>query len=187
MLGIFSKEEKTGNKKMIENLVLFLVLLIIVIVVINSLGDKEETTETNSITNQILVANKEKTLEEKIEDTLSLIDGAGKVRVLITYANGIEQIPMYNTKQNTTTIQESDTQGGTRKTEETSNEQNIIFNENGNTKTPVIKQTINPKIVGVIVIAEGASNAGVKQNLINALEALLDVPAHRVQVFARKS
>lgn len=187
MLGIFSKEEKTGNKKMIENLVLFLILFIIVIIVINSLGENKETTQINSVANQVVVSNKDKSLEEKIEDTLSLIDGAGRVSVLITYANGIEQVPMYNTKQNTTTIQESDTQGGVRKTEEINNEQNIIFNENGNTKTPVIKQTINPEIMGVIIVSEGAGNISVKQNLINALEALLNVPAHRVQVFARKS
>ena len=186
MLGLFSKEEKTGNKKMVENLVLFLVLLIIVIIVINSLGENLDSTETNSMSTQVITSNKEKSMEEKIEEILSLIDGAGKVDVLITYANGVEQIPMYNTKQNTTTIEETDNQGGARKTEEVNNENNIIFNENGNVKTPVIKQTINPKIVGVIIVSEGANNVSVKQNLINALEALLDIPAHRVQIFARK-
>lgn len=187
MLGIFSREEKTGNKKMVENLVLFLVLFIIVIVVINSLGEKSNVTDVNGVVPQVITSNKEKSMEEKIEDVLSLIEGAGKVDVLITYANGVEQIPMYNIKQNTTTIEETDNQGGARKTEEVNNEQNVIFNENGNAKTPVIKQTINPKIVGVIIVSEGASNVGVKQNLISALEALLDIPAHRVQVFARKS
>lgn len=190
MLALFSKENITGKKKIIENLVLFLVLFIIVIVVINSLGEQnDELIQTSNLSNQILESNNknEMTLEEKLENILSLIEGAGKVNVLITYSNGMEQIPMYNTKQNTTIIQESDTAGGTRKTEENNNEQIIIYNENGNIKTPVIKQTINPKIVGVLVIAEGAENINVKENLIKAVESTLDVSAHRVQVFARKN
>jgi len=107
--------------------------------------------------------------------------------VLITYSNGIEQVPMYNLKQNTTTTQEMDKTGATRKTEEVSEEQNIIFNEIGNEKTPVIKQTINPKVIGVVVVADGANNMGVKENLIKAVESMLDVSSHRVQVFARKN
>ena len=189
MLSLFSKEKLSGNKKIIENLVLFLILFIIVIVVINSLGEKETTSTHVGSINQIDYVsnnNNEKTLEEKLQDILSLIDGAGKVNVLISYSNGIEQVPMYDVKQNTTTVQESDTSGGVRKTEEISNEQNIIFNENGNVRTPVIKQTINPKVVGVLVIADGANNLNVKENLIKAVEATLDVSAHRVQVFARK-
>ena len=38
---LFTKDKIVGNKKIIENMVLFLVLFIIVIVVINSLENKE--------------------------------------------------------------------------------------------------------------------------------------------------
>lgn len=186
MLSIFTKEKTTGNKKIIENLVLFLILFIIVIVVINSLGEEAESVQSNvQLTTSI--KQDEKNQEEKLEEILSFIEGAGKVDVLITYSDGIEQIPMYNTKQSTTTIQEADISGGTRKTEEISKEQNIVYNEEGNLKTPVIKQTINPKIVGVIVVADGAKSLSVKESLMNAVEATLDVSAHRIQVFARKN
>lgn len=189
MFEFLKKENITGNKKTIENLVLFLVLFIIIIVVINGLGKNEtKTVQSNSSDEKILSLDnyKEKTQEEKLEEILSLINGAGKVDVLITYSNGMEQIPMYNTKQSTTTVQEADTAGGTRKTEETSNEQTVIYNENGNNKTPVMKQVINPKAVGVIVVADGAGIVNVKEDMIKAIEAILDVPAHRVQVFSRR-
>lgn len=194
MLSIFAKEStKEGkkvneNKKLLENLVLILILIIIVIVVMNV--PKKETSENqkesvlNTISTQ--VNEKEETLENKLENILSYIDGAGKVEVLITYQNGIEQVPMYNIKQNTVITEEADKAGGTRKTEETNQEQNIIFKENGNEKTPVIKQTINPEIIGVIVVAEGAGNLSVKESLMKAVEATLAVPSHRIQVFARK-
>ncbi|MBO5143307.1 MAG: stage III sporulation protein AG [Clostridia bacterium] len=187
-MSLFTKDKIVGNKKIIENMVLFLVLFIIVIVVINSLENKESNTIISNTNVEQIVEHKGKveTLEEKMANILSLINGAGKVDVLITYSSGSEQIPMYNTKQNTIITEESDKAGGTRKTEEVSNEQNIIFNENGNVKTPVLKQTINPQIVGVLVVADGAENINIKENIINAVKAALDVPSHRVQVFARK-
>lgn len=190
MLSLLSKEKMSGNKKIIENLVLFLVLFIIVIVVINTLVEPNTKTvqsESEIYSKENYIAKTEMSLEEKLEEILSLISGAGKVNVLITYFNGIEQVPMYDTKQNTTTIQESDKEGGNRKTQEVSTEQNIIFNEENNNKTPVIKQIINPKVTGVIVVADGADNMVIKEKLINAVEASLDVPTHKIQVFARNS
>ena len=189
MLQIFSKDKVGENKKLIENLVLFLVLFIIVIVVMNTLTKESSKEENSSLTNQvnaIIKTEKEETLEEKMENILSFIQGAGKVEVLITYENGIEQIPMYDSKQNTTITEEMDKSGGTRKTEEISQEQNIIFEETGNEKVPVIKQMITPEIVGVLVVAEGAESLAVKENLMKAVEASLNVPSHRIQVFARK-
>jgi len=190
MLQLFSREKLGENKKIVENLVLFLVLFIIVIIVMNVLSEEESNKmDENSVINKVNAITKEEkeaTLEEKLETILSYIDNAGKVEVLITYQTGTKQIPMYNVKQNTTITQEADKAGGTRKTEETSQEQSIIFEENGNEKNPVIQQMINPEIVGVLVVAEGAGNLQVKENLMKAVEATLNVPSHRIQVFARK-
>lgn len=190
MLQIFSKDKINENKKIVENLVLFLILFIIIIVVMNALtnNDKENIEDFSKVAqvNKILVEEKEKSLEDKLKSILSYIDGAGKVEVLITYKTGTKQIPMYNVKQNTTVTQEADKSGGTRKTEETNQEQTIIFEEDGSNKNPVITQMINPEIVGVIVVAEGAGNLQVKENLMKAVEAALNIPSHRIQVFSRK-
>lgn len=194
MFSIFTKE-KSGeekkvneNKKKIENLVLITILLIIVIVVMNVPKKEEKNDVEKAISSQVEYnqLETEETLEERMEKILSYIAGAGNVDVLITYKNGIEQVPMYNTKQNTVITEEADNAGGTRKTEETNEEQSIVFKEEGSEKTPVVKQTINPEIIGVIVVAEGAESLSVKENLIKAVEATLDVPSHRIQVFARK-
>lgn len=190
MLQMFSKENLGGNKKIVENLVLFLLLFIIVIIVMNVLNkeDKIENNETYLVSkvNASISEEKEETLEEKLEKILSYIEGAGKVEVLITYQTGTMQIPMYNVKQNTIITQEADKAGGTRKTEQINEEQTVIFEENGNEKNPVIKQMMNPEIVGVLVVAEGANNLTIKENLMKAIEATLNIPSHRIQVFARK-
>lgn len=179
--------EKFNNKKSIENLVIFLVLCIIVMIVINALTDEKETVSNNAESSMIFATNtvSEKTLEIKLAEILSMINGAGKVDVMISYINEVEKIPMTDTKITTTVVSEKDSNGGERKTEETSTEENIIYEESNNLKSPVVKQSILPEIVGVIVVAEGANNIAVKENLIKAVEATVNVPSHRIQVFSR--
>ncbi len=188
--------EKLNNKKMIENAVIFLILAIIVMIVINSVFSTEDNqkNDVGNSTNELLEQTNSKNLNvekselsKELEEILSLISGAGKVSVMISYKNDTEKIPMIDTKVTTTIVSEKDSGGGERKTEETNTEESVVFEENGNSKNPVIKHEINPQVVGVVVVAEGASNNVVKENLIKAVEAAIDVPSHRIQVFARKS
>ena len=89
---------KLNSKKGIENLVIFLVLVIIVMVVINSLfNEKENKIVTTS--NVDVTSKGNNTLEEKLENILSTISGVGKVKVMISYANSIEKVPIYDTKE----------------------------------------------------------------------------------------
>ena len=61
----------------------------------------------------------------------------------------------------------------------------LIYEEKNSVKVPAIKQTIMPEVVGVIVVAEGAGSQVVKENIKNAVEAVVNISAHRIQVFAK--
>lgn len=183
---LMEKLKEKNSKRFVENAVIFLILLVIVIIVINSLYGKEEKEEVVA-TNHLVVDQAEpEGLETKLSKILSMIEGAGKVNVMISYLSTEEQVPLYDWKENTTVTEEKDKEGGTRKTEQTSNEQSVIYEESNNQRTPVIKQTKMPEIIGVIVVAEGANNIKVKDNLIKAVEATVNVAAHRIQVFAKQ-
>ena len=185
----FLEKIKNGEqKKLIENSVIFLMLFIIIIIVMNTLFTSEENT-VSSTTNMLPIKEEgmNDNLDEMLEEILSLIEGTGKVDVMISYLNGIEQVPMYDEKISTTITEESDTAGGKRKTNQTNNEHNVIFEEKNNMKMAVIKQTIMPEIIGVIVVAEGANDIRVKENIIKAVEATVNVPSHKIQVFTMKN
>ena len=47
---------------------------------------------------------------------------------------------------------------------------------------PVVIMEERPKAVGVIVVAEGADNLAVREQVANAIQVLLDIPAHKVTV-----
>lgn len=181
--------EKFNNKKMIENLVIFLILAVIVMIVINSVYKESDSStqnvSTSNVINTTLNTEAEKSIEERLSLILSQIRGAGKVDVMISYQTEVQKVPMTDVKTTTTVTNEKDSNGGERKTEEINKEESVIYEETGSSKVPVVKQNLLPEIVGVIVVADGAGSLSVKENLIHAVEAIVDVPTHHIQVFAR--
>lgn len=194
---IKTKNQNT-NKKKIENLVMFLVLLIITIIAINIiLGDNKKSnqngnmqpTEYTQLSNETynnssnISNNSEYNLEQELENVLSKIAGVGQVKVLITYSESSEIIPMYNEKSTESTTQETDTNGGVRTIQQADNSKEIIYEEKSNGKIPITKKVVLPKIEGAIVIAEGADNTNTKVDIIQAVGAVTGLPTHKVQVF----
>ena len=196
--------EQIGNdKRKIENLVFFIVVLIITIVIINVIwngNDKKQNKEiTNDTSKQLATINGNNTnqnvatsqnementqvLEKKLEDILSKIQGVGEVSVCINYSESSEVVAMYNENSKTSTTEESDDSGGTRKIEETDKQNDVIYQENDGTKTPITAKIIKPKIEGAIITAQGVNDANVKNNIIQAVEAVTGLATHKIQVF----
>lgn len=189
----------TGNdKRKIENLVFFVVVLIITIVIINFIwnGEKEANNKnvTNDTSKQLATTNNEtvqvnsnsestESLENKLKNILSKIQGVGEVEVCLNYSESSEVVAMYNENSTTSTTEESDDSGGTRKIEETDTQKDVIFQEDDGTKTPITAKIIKPKIEGAIITAGGANNAEVKTNIIQAVEAVTGLATHKIQVF----
>lgn len=192
----FIKDTDVNNKRKIENLLVFLVLLIVTIIAINTIwgGEKEETKQEdiNNSYKQLALdnttrSNKDETseydLEQSLEDILSKISGVGKVEVLITYSQTSEVVAMYNEKYTSSNTEETDTNGGTRKIEETDTNKEIIFEEIDGEKKPITQKVVLPKIEGAIVTAQGATNINVKTNIIQAVSAVTGLGTYRIQVF----
>ena len=195
-----NKDNSEGNnKKKIENLVFFVIILIITIVIINYVwnGDKKSdktitntsgkqlasgTTLSNSETNNNLVESTNN-LEERLETILGKIQGVGSVNVFINYSESSQTVAMYNETSKTSTTEETDTSGGTRKVEQTDTDKEIVYQEEDGKKTPIVQKTLQPKIEGAIITAKGASNITVKTNIIQAVEAATGLATHKIQVF----
>jgi stage III sporulation protein AG len=53
-------------------------------------------------------------------------------------------------------------------------------------RIPVVTKTYHPEIMGVVVVADGAGSNLIRQNITDAVEALLGIPVHRIRVLKRK-
>lgn len=188
---IKSKYEGKTNKKKIESLVVFIIILIITLIVINTIW-KEDSSSKNSAKEDNLGykrlaehinndnEDKEDELEKKLEVILSKMEGVGQVNVMITYSKGSEIVPIQNETSKVSTVQEEDSDGGKRVTEQTDTTKQIAYSDGTKIETQTI---INPVVKGAIVIAEGASNATVKSNIVSAVEAITGLATYKVQVF----
>ncbi len=194
-----NSEEQGNNKRKIENLVFLVIILIITVVIINYVwsGDKSSNKKvTNSAGKQLATTNNNQTLassqynntesislEEKLEDILSKIEGVGSVKVFINYSESSETVAMYNENSKTSTTEETDKTGGTRKVEQTDSQKEVIYQEQNGTKTPIVQKTVEPKIEGAIITAKGAGDINVKTSIIQAVEAATGLATHKIQVF----
>lgn len=192
---LISKNEDAGNnvnnKKKIENLFFLVIVLIITIVVINYVWngkDDNKKTITNSVGKElanksISDTNTDTSLEGRLEKILSNIKGVSSAKVFINYSESTETVAMYNENSKTSITEETDNSGGIRKIEQTDSEKELVYQEDSGNKVPIIKKTVEPKIEGAIVTANGASNSQIKSNIIDAIEAATGLSSHKIQVF----
>ncbi|MBD9158253.1 MAG: hypothetical protein EGQ16_00135 [Clostridiales bacterium] len=101
----------------------------------------------------------------------------------MNYSESSETVAMYNETSKTSSTDETDTSGGNRKIQETDTQKDIIYQEEDGKKTPITQKIIQPKIEGAIITAQGANNATVKTNVIQAVEAVTGLATHKIQVF----
>ena len=129
----------------------------------------------------------ESALEARLEEMLSLVDGAGKVRVMITFAQGREKVLAVDRNVSVSTIQEQDAAGGTRyQSSQQSQDQTLIITDRTGENRPLILTETMPVVGGVIIIAEGGDNVLVRDALIRGTSTLLSIDINKVQVMAMR-
>lgn len=145
-------------------------------------GSGEETVEGTAGSQAEYV----KYMEEKLADTLSQIEGAGEVTVMITLESSAERIVEKDETYEGETVTESDSQGGSRDTDQSSREESTVYAQgDGQDGMPYISKELSPKIGGVVVIAPGGEKAQVKQNITEAVEALFGVESHKIRIMKK--
>jgi stage III sporulation protein AG len=124
-------------------------------------------------------------IEEKLAATLSQIEGAGDVEVMITYESTSEIVPAISVDKQTSTMTDNRDSGtSTTSTENTQSEVVTVGGSSGS--SALVLKEISPKIRGVIVVAEGADDITVRLNLLGAVQTLLNVGPRQVDVYKMK-
>lgn len=126
-------------------------------------------------------------MEKRMKEVLSLIEGVGRVEVDITLEQGTEfvyGVDSTNTKNHT---DERDNNGGVRVIEDASDTQKIVLyrNKNGD-EQPLIRTEKLPKVMGALVVAEGANDPRVNAEISRAVNTVLGVPLHKICVLPYK-
>lgn len=183
-------EEK--NKKAFQYLVAVFIVGILLLIVSNSFTVKPDDIKVIDLADPseqaAVESGYESGLERRMEDALSRVEGVGNVKVMITLAYGRETIVGADNVTSNSSSKESDAGGGSRETISNSNEDKtiIITGKNGESKPLVLKE-VEPKVEGVIIVAEGGDDIYVKDALTRAAATILGLELNKVQILKMKS
>lgn len=112
-------------------------------------------------------------MEERLCSVLSRVEGVSDVSVMITLKNSGEKIALRDNNNS-----RSDEDG---KTVSSSSEETVIEKQDSNSSPYIIKY-IEPEIEGVIVCCKGGESGGNSLKITNAIQALFDVPTHKIVI-----
>ena len=127
--------------------------------------------------------DEEAKLEERLETILSQIRNAGEVRVLVTFASGREIVPAVSVDEQSDSASES-SEGNDRQSSSATQRSVPVTVAGQNGASLMILKEMTPEILGVVVVAEGAGDILVRLELARAVQTALDIPQHRIDVFA---
>lgn len=159
-------EKVKGLKKIkTEYIVVAALAAIVVAIVLYGFGNKTATGKSDVDDKTLAYVCR---LEDELGDALSKVDGAGKVKVVITVSSGIrseyaEDVKKTSDENKTTETRSLVLVGG----------------------KPVVLREIYPDITGVLVVADGADNIVVKMAILDAATTVLGIPCDKVKILAQ--
>lgn len=120
-------------------------------------------------------------LENKLEQTIEGMEGAGKVHVMITLEDSGEKILDKNQPYESSreVVKEEGKESETSTIQ--SDSQTVLIDVDGNTG-PIVIQERYPDIEGVVVVCEGGDDSGTSLRIKEAVQALFSIDTHKIVV-----
>ena len=176
-----SRFTKLDVKKKIQYLAILLIVIVILAIYFASVGKPQTQNQNDTVTSAPLSASMD-SVEERLKAILSRIEGAGEVEVMITYESSAEIVPAISVDTQVTTKTDTRDNGTSTTNSENTQSEVVTVGGSGGNAALVLKEN-SPPVKGVIVVAQGADDITVKLNLLKAVQTILNVEPHQVDVY----
>lgn len=113
-------------------------------------------------------------MEQRLEEILSQIEGAGKVRVMLTEQTGERYT--YQTDEDLTDSADS----------VSSRQDTVIITDANRSQQGLLRQVDPPQYQGAVVVCQGADRAGVRLAIVQAVSNVTGLGANQVSVLKMK-
>ncbi len=127
----------------------------------------EQTVKDNPEKGIIETADNILSLEEALSDILSTVQGAGKVRVLLSVSSGEETLYQSDTSNTNGVNEKRDT---------------VIVSDSQRNELGLVKQINPPVYMGAIVVCQGADSAAVRLILTEAVSKVTGLSSDKISI-----
>lgn len=192
---ILNELNKLLKDKKFSYVLCILLALSFVLIAINFFAPKSvstisENTSAETITKETMdetnTANYEDEQKKELINILKRIEGIGDVDAMINFESGEVKVPAYDTTAQTTITEETDKEGGKRTNNQKNDGSTVVMTSNDGENEPFILESYKPKVIGVVVVADGAKSSKTKSDIEKAIQSLYDIPANKVNVYPMK-
>lgn len=159
-------------KKVEKYKMALLVLVLGICLMIIPKGNEHPTVQNDDEVSQLEL---EEQLEQRLEQTLCMIDGAGDVRVVLSLQEG----ETYTYQTDTENAQDD-------QQKEQSTETVLITDSDGNEK-PVMVSILYPVYKGAVILCQGADSPTVRLSIVNAVSDLTGLGSDKISVIKMKA
>ncbi|WP_167958840.1 stage III sporulation protein AG [Anaerosporobacter faecicola] len=154
-------------------------------------GDKKTSTTNTQEISQVQSSTSlsyEDEMEQRLQNVLKKVAGIGEVEVMITVKSSKERVTLKDTPYTQETLTETDSAGGSRNSDTIEKQEETVLQNNGSGEsTPYVVKELEPEVEGVLVIAQGGDSQTIINEIVDAVEVLFDVPAHKIKVMKMNS
>lgn len=183
--GMGKKINSMGKDQLV--ILLLAGVLLIVIALPTKPKDREEEKEAGTLKGEVREQSTGESYEEfeeqRLKRALEQVAGVGRAEVMLTLAASAEKIVEREQESESQAVEESDAAGGKRTTTQARSSESVVYEEDeGGGRSPYVVQERKPKVEGVIVVAEGADDARLRQDILEAVQALFSVEAHKIKI-----
>lgn len=125
-------------------------------------------------------------LERELTLAIGQMAGVGNVEVLIVPSASEVRVLAEEVTERRSSLRGEGGQAGATIDVSLTRRPVIVRNDADDREEPIVLYTEKPRLAGVLVVADGASDPEVRWMLMKAVSTVLDVPAHRVEIVPRK-
>ena len=109
---------------------------------------------------------REASLEQRLEELLAQIEGAGAVRVLLTEDVGRETVWQTDVQTDADSVRED----------------TVILEDSGRNETGLVRRTTEPSYRGAVILCQGADAPSVKLAIVEAVRCVTGLGADQISV-----
>lgn len=170
------------NKKLFYTFSFFILLVIVSLLL---KFDASQSSNNISIKSENIEDNKGRyddyifSLENKLENIISEIDGINNVKTMIYTKNSPKLEPIYNENTNTESNIETGTDGVKREIRRDTTQKQV---EAKDSKNVLEKYYEYPDISGVLIVVDYSGEKNIYSILINSVKVLLDVDLNNIEI-----